>query len=233
MGNKLFQIKYLFQFTDGTREKFVIDINSENLVLKFPDFRPASWTKLDFYQCPECPLADSSAQYCPAAMAIQNTIEIFSERHSYEEVDVVVQVPARTYFKKTSLQEGLRSMLGILMPVSGCPGLAPLRPMVRFHLPFATAKETLFRSAGSYLVAQYFRNLQRKSPDWQLGKMAQMYAKIHDINIHFAKRIHAVLKKDAAANSIVILDIFAQSIPFSIDLALTEIKSFYKMYLDE
>ena len=163
---------------------------------------------------------------------LQNLIENFSEERSFEVVDVTVTAPERTYVKLTTLQEGLRSMLGILMPVSGCPVLAPLRPMVRFHLPFGTSKETLFRSAATYLLAQYFRNMERKSPDWHFEKLTAIYAQIHETNVHFAKRIHSIIKDDATANSLVILDIFAQTIPFSINAALKDIKYLFAGYLD-
>ena len=79
----------------------------------------------------------------------------------------------------------------------------------------------------SYLIGQYFRNLERKSPDWHLEKMTDMYDEIHKVNVYFARRIHSIIKEDATANSLVILDIFAQTIPFSISTALKDIKPFF------
>lgn len=58
----------------------------------------------------------------------------------------------RTYSKDTLLQQGLASLLGIVMTTSGCPVLEPLKPMVRFHLPFATLTETVYRMVSMCLV---------------------------------------------------------------------------------
>ncbi|MCK5076150.1 MAG: hypothetical protein KAR38_07220, partial [Calditrichia bacterium] len=207
-------IKYSFKFENGEEQTFNIEIDTEKLKILKPDNEPAEWTKLEVHQCSECPLKDIGKEYCPAAIAVQPMVEAFGDNQSFEDVEVTVTVPERCYQKKTSLQEGARSMLGILMPVSGCPVLAPLRSMVRFHLPFASSQETLFRAAGSYLIGQYFRNLERKSPDWHLEKMTDMYDEIHKVNVYFARRIHSIIKEDATANSLVILDIFAQTIPF-------------------
>lgn len=220
-------IKYSFKFENGEEQTFNIEIDTEKLKIKQPDYEPAEWTKLEVHQCTDCPLADIGKEYCPAAIAVQPMVEAFGSEQSFEDVEVTVTVPERCYQKKTSLQEGARSMLGILMPVSGCPVLAPLRSMVRFHLPFASSQETLFRAAGSYLIGQYFRNLERKSPDWHLEKMTDMYDEIHKVNVYFARRIHSIIKEDATANSLVILDIFAQTIPFSISTALKDIKPFF------
>jgi Domain of unknown function (DUF6901) len=52
----------------------------------------------------------------------------------------------RSYFKKTTMQKGIVSLLGILLVSSGCPVMAKLRPMVRFHLPFASMLATTFRT---------------------------------------------------------------------------------------
>ena len=56
------------------------------------------------------------------------------------------------------VQMGVSSLLGVIMTTSGCPIMAQLKPMVRFHLPFASLEETIFRMVSMHLVAQYLRH---------------------------------------------------------------------------
>ena len=72
-------------------------------------------------------------------------IHSFKDSISYEEVEVFITTKARTYMKRTTLQKGLSSLLGIYMVTSGCPTMEKLKPMVRYHLPFATEEETKYR----------------------------------------------------------------------------------------
>jgi len=77
-----------------------------------------------------------------------NTVEYFKNAPSFEKAEVYVETPERTYYKNTSLQDGLFSIFGVIMATSGCPPLDFLRPMARFHLPFSTLEETMIRSSS-------------------------------------------------------------------------------------
>jgi len=48
------------------------------------------------------------------------------------------------------------------------PIFEKLKPMVRFHLPFASIEETKYRAISMYLLAQYFLYQQGSQPDWDL-----------------------------------------------------------------
>ena len=56
--------------------------------------------------------------------------------------------------RETSAQQAMSSVLGLIMATSGCPWTDRLRPMARFHLPFASEAETLYRSVGMFLLAR-------------------------------------------------------------------------------
>ncbi|MEI6305837.1 MAG: hypothetical protein WCP33_03350 [Deltaproteobacteria bacterium] len=117
------------------------------------------------------------------------------------------------------------------MASSSCPALYPLRPMVRYHLPFATTKETEFRMVSMYLFAQFLRQQNSESPDWSLDGLQVIYDKVRDINNSFAKRICTANSNDAGINAITILDCFAQSIPFAINKTLLkDHKSYFQSY---
>lgn len=230
---KIFHIFYTFSIPGSPSITIDIPISSEDLTLATRSFQKEAWLELDYEQCSNCPLRKSEHPYCPAATAIAGLIRHFKDSTSYQECEVTVQVPERTYIKKTTLQEGIRSILGIYMPISGCPHLVFLRPMVRFHLPFANTTETLFRSVGSYLIAQFLRSGEGQPADWNLEVLKQKYGQVHLVNLHFARRLRAAIRQDATANSLVILDTFSQSVPFSINKALHELKPLFSSFFQD
>jgi len=157
-------------------------------------------------------------------------VEIFHEHNSYDDVTVEVIDSRRQYLKDTSLQDGLGSLVGIIMVTAGCPVLAPLRPMVRYHLPFATLEETEFRMISMYLVAQYLRQKDGKEPDWSLEGLQEIYDRVRDVNQCFAKRIRSASKNDAGVNAIIILDCFAKAIPFAIRTLMKDYEKYFDSY---
>lgn len=228
---RIFKIRYTFYPANRDSIVFDIDISEDDLSIQNLEFTPEPWMDLSFHQCPHCPLKPENTPYCPAATAIQHLINLFKDSISFDKCEVKVEVPERTYYKSTSFQEAIRSILGIYMPISGCPYLEWLRPMVRFHLPFSSSTETLFRAVGSYLVGQFIRLSEGLEADWNLQTLKKLYENVHLVNVHFANRLRSAIKEDAAANSLVILDFFSQSVPFSIDKNLTELKNLFASYL--
>jgi hypothetical protein len=128
-----------------------------------------------------------------------------------------LETEEREYSKRTSLQKGVSSMLGIIMVTSGCPILNKLKPMVRFHLPFANIEETIYRAVSMYLVKQYFRKRKGLEPDWELQTLLNDYKEIHTVNQAFYKRLSFMKGKDANVNALIILDNFANYINFTLD----------------
>jgi len=113
---------------------------------------------LRYHQCANCPLDEGAHPHCPIAANISRIVEKFNDLISHDRVNVVVVTDERTYAKDTTVQMGLSPLLGIIMTTSGCPVMEQLKPMVRFHLPFASLEETIFRMVSMYLVAQYLRS---------------------------------------------------------------------------
>jgi hypothetical protein len=108
--------------------------------------------------------------------------------------------------------------------------MEPLRPLVRFHLPFASMEETEFRIVSMYLVAQYFRDKNGKDADWQLAGLQEIYNKVKDVNIYFAKRLRSATSKDASVNALVILDCFAKAVPFAVKTTLSDYEKHFESY---
>ncbi|GAB3389065.1 hypothetical protein GCM10027514_31420 [Azotobacter armeniacus] len=95
-------------------------------------------------------------------------IEDFQGLPAFQKAQVRVGMPEREYRKQISLEEGVRSLLGVIMATSACPRLARLRPMEQQHPPFASQQEFALRAVSLYLAWQYFNFRERRHADWEL-----------------------------------------------------------------
>jgi len=214
-------IKYTFEFQDGHCESHEVLLNSDTIELQEDlSAGSAEWTRLENNQCPICQLTAQQSEYCPAAVAISNLSTHFGHRDSFTPVTVQVETAHRTITSETPLQSGLFSLLGLRMATSGCPVLSKLRPMARFHLPFADSEETGYRAIAMYLVSQFLRQSKGLPADFSLDELRQIYQNVHQVNMAFCKRITDTDSSDANINSLTTLDMFAQDVPFSIESAL-------------
>ena len=216
--NENIVIAYKFTKEDGSSQSFKIELDPINRnLIQEPFVKLPDWTDLAFNKCPNCPLEEKEISYRPVAASIVDIAEIFKVSTSFENANVKITTSQREYNKEASLQQGVSSLLGMIMVTSGCPILSKLRPMARFHLPFASIEETIYRAVSMYLVKQYFNKQDGKEPDWELNGLIEIYNDIHDVNIAFFKRLSSLKGKDANVNALIILDNFANYINFSID----------------
>ena len=224
-------IKYIFKFQNNQQE--IIDINLDPHTLEIIGERIEDlplWTHLDVHQCSHCPLIVQIHSHCPAAVHLTRLSSLFESLVSFDEVQVNIITHQRILYKETSAQKGVSSLMGLIMAISGCPHMAFMKPMARFHLPFADAEETVYRAVSMYLLAQYFRQKQGMSPDMELKGLKQIYENIQKVNEALAARLRTINDKDASTNALVILDTFAQAVPFAIDNTLNEISPFFASY---
>jgi len=214
----LIEVNYTFEFENGQKTEFqvLIEPNTLTLVRTFKE-PPPEWSKLENFQCNHCPLNREEYKYCPVAVNLKDVITFFSDTPSYEKVKVTVVTHERTYKKNTTVQDGVCSLLGILMASSGCPILGKLKPLVKSHLPFASIEETELRVFSSYLFAQYIRNKNGHTPDWKLDGLKKLYSDIQLINQNIAMKIADLESLDASINAVIVLNNFADTVTFSID----------------
>jgi hypothetical protein len=223
-----FVIRYEFLLEGGERRVFTVELDETTLLNRAPlPADPPRWAKLEYHQCPACPLSPEKSPYCPTAAHLAELVSGFSATTSHQQAFVRVQLPEREVAKQTSVQLGLSSLLGVHMTTSGCPVLARLRPMVRFHLPFATREETIFRSLASYLVGQYLKMKAGGQPDWTLAGLVETYDEVAQVNRAFAKRLRHAVERDAGVNALVRLDVLGRSLPDSIDDGLADLRPFF------
>lgn len=210
--------KYKFILGDKKEKVFDIKLDSDTLEIIKPqgNISYPEWTKLEKFKCPNCTLDGSKNTYCPIAINIIELVDFFRVSISYETVDMEVETEARKYIKQTSMQKAVSSLMGIYMVTSDCPVMRKLKPMVGFHLPFATLEETSYRTISTYLLSQYFLYKQGKTPDWDLNELTRTYDNVRLVNQNFCRRLSELKIEDAILNALVNLDCFASSVSLSI-----------------
>jgi len=225
------KVLYLFRFQNGLMKEFPIVLDRETLRFITENVTaPPMWTELNYNKCSVCTLDEGLHRHCPIALNLVQINEAFKESYSYEDVSISVFTEERTYSKDTSLQEGLSALLGIVMVTSGCPVMEYLKPMVRFHLPFATLIETVFRMSSMYFMSQFFLGLKGKPVDLSLEGLKKIYNEVSQVNRDFSQRLAEAASKDAHINALVNLDCFATIIPLQAEETLKEIESYFSAY---
>jgi hypothetical protein len=229
----MIQYSYEFTFKDGRHYKFILNFSYPEL----KQIKPASittekpqWTKLEFYRCKNCTLDSNSYKYCPAAECLQEILETFKDVLSIEEVEVVMKSRERTSTSIIPIQKALSSLIGMYLGTSECPILRKFSPMARFHLPFASIEETVYRSVSNYLLAQYFILTEGGKPDWELKGLKAFYKEVEVVNKAICQRLRGLGKKDANVNAVVLLDIFAKNLNDLFDKSLEDIKPLFRVY---
>lgn len=210
-------ITYCFRFEDGREKCFAVRLNPETLAIADPPRETTpDWTRLGFHRCGNCPLDPARHLDCPIAARVVDLVEEFRHIRSFDPVEVTVYTPNRTYSCHTSVQKGLSSILGIFMVASGCPVMDQLRPMVEFHLPFATTEETTYRTIAMYVMAQFFRHRRGEEPDLELRDLPGLLEQVREVDMGFCKRIEALGAEDASLNALVILTTFGEIATFTL-----------------
>ena len=223
---------YTFQFPNGAEQRFEILLDADTLALLAPQDAPKpAWTKLKYHQCENCPLGDD-VEYCPVAVNLASLVERFKDAVSFESTTVRVQTAERTYEKDTALQKGLSSIIGIYMVTSDCPVMDALRPNVRFHLPFASIDETIYRAVSMYLVAQYFLMRKGKQPDWALTHLVETYQAVAKVNQGMSDRIRHATAEDANVNAVIILSSQGGMVPMYVEDSLAEMEHLFRGYIE-
>lgn len=202
------EVAYRFLFDGGREEHFTLQFDADDLSLQsgLGDQMEKPWMALSNHQCEGCTLNEREHPLCPVAANLAGMVSPFRDDLSYTEVEVEVLFRERKISKRCDLQQGIRSMMGLVMATSGCPLLDKLRPMAYLHQPFATMEETLFRSLSSYLVAQFLRLTREESYQFELEGVRQLFHDITQTNERFAKRIQSIGGRDANINALLGLD---------------------------
>lgn len=220
-----FSILYRYTLLNGHQEEFPLLLHPETLVLMHQQaLEPQEWSHLSFHQCANCPRKKAKSPACAVAANLVDLVARFKGLTSHDELFVEVETPERVYYKKTSAQRGVSSIMGLLIAASECPLTDFFKPMARFHLPFATREETIWRATSTYMLGQYFARREGRPVDFEMTGLEQIYREIQQLNRALAKRLRAACGADSPVNAVIILDAFAQSLPTVIAGSLEQIR---------
>ena len=227
-------IYYYLTFPDQSQTLFLLEIDPDRMELinNIPDPLPA-WTDLTFHQCPHCPLDRSRQPYCPLAANQVNIIKQIGPFLPYHKVLMEVVTDERKITQTATLQAAFGSLMGLVMPLSGCPHTAYFKPMARFHVPLANASETMYRSVAMYFMAQYFLHKEGKSVDLNLTGLSRIYENIHVVNTSIAERFLAASTQDSSVDALVQLDIYAMTFLGILEEPLQELRPLFSAYFEE
>lgn len=189
---------------------------------------PADWTRLDHCQCSNCPLDTGDTEYCPAAVDMEPVIDAFSDQKAFQKIRIRVHSEHRTYEKITTVEEGLRSLLGLVMASSACPHLARLKPMAMHHMPFSTSNEFIMRSVSLYLLQQYFNRRDGREEDWDLQGLVQRNEELKLVNHALWQRIHAICEQDSNLKALLNFFSMASSVTSSLEEQLKEVREHFE-----
>ena len=223
--NAPLHIRYRFELPDGSQS--ILDFSFDAVdfrLLNEPPLAAPFWTELGFNQCSNCPLSDADTLRCPAALHMANAVEQLKALVSFDTVAVTVVQVERTAYAETSVQTALSSVLGLIMATSGCPWTDHLRPMARFHVPFASEAETLYRTVGMYLMA---RELACGGSAGGFVALERLYENLHVVNRDMSRRLGAATRTDPARNAIALLDAYTALLPAALETSLEELKPLF------
>ena len=219
-------IRYEFNFLeDGTRLTVETQSSHDRQgQTTVPEAEAADWTRLEYCQCTNCPLERTPGARCPAALDMQPIVEDFRALPGVKKVDVTVTSKEREYRKVTGLEEGLRSLMGLVMANSACPILSNLKPMAFTHLPFATQEEFIVRSVGTYLLRQYYRSQTGEETDWDLDGLIALNRELQLVNQAMWQRVHSACEGDSNLKALLSFFTLSSSVSYSLESQLLKVK---------
>ena len=230
---KTFRIAYTFTLPNGDLEIFdlAFDARKTELIMELPK-KALFWTRLEYEKCVHCPLQPNKEPHCPVALNLVPAITKFDHLMSFDKISVSVVSSERRVELQTTAQEGLSSLMGLLIAGSRCPYTHFFKPMARFHLPFASKDETLWRAAATYLMGRYFTTNGMGQADVSLDGLVKIYNDIARLNDAMVQRLRAASSKDSVVNALVHLDVFAKFLMPPVEDSLAHIKSIFAPFLN-
>ncbi|MCK5640061.1 MAG: hypothetical protein KAJ19_04665 [Gammaproteobacteria bacterium] len=227
------EIDYHFEFISGRTELFQLAIDTVTLELPGAEDGETlpEWTRLSHCCCSHCPLDEAEVSHCPLAVQLIEPMSRLGDIVSYEETRVRVSTWERTVVQATTAEAGISSMLGLISATSGCPYTAFFKPMARFHLPFSSQEETVYRATSMYLLGQYFQQGESKEMDLSFSGLEDIYGNIAKVNAGMAERLRGVGEDGGTLNAIIVLDMFAKVFSVAIKDVLERLRYLYRAYL--
>jgi len=215
--------EYIFNLPNGEVYDYPVIVDQRGeLILKntIPE-EVKELVKLENWRCANCPLSNSDYPNCPAAVAVLDIVSHFKNLDSFLNCHVEVIEKRRKISADIDVQLALRSLLGLVLPLTACPHFRFLRHMAINHLPFSSTYETLVRVMGFYLLNEYLETPEQIA---RLDKLESQYNELNEVNQGLLERISKYESRDAGKNAIIVLDSFLQAFNCEIEFNFDEVK---------
>jgi hypothetical protein len=222
------EVDYSFSFDDDKDLSYTIDVDRSGMRKEFNKNNIPEWVLLSHCKCSNCPLSDEDTPVCPAAFDIQDVIEDFQSKPASQKVNINVIASDRSYSKRTNVEEGLRSLMGLVLATSQCPILSQLKPMAIHHMPFSSSNEFILRSVSVYLLQQYFEYREEKKPDWDLKGLIDRNKQLQLVNQALWQRIHLDNNNDSNLKTLLSFFSMSSSVSVSLETQLQKLKASLK-----
>lgn len=223
-----YTIRYEFTKNNGKFVRYKINLDERTMTRKNPQVnrKHDSWTRLDYHQCSHCPLSKHEHRHCPAAVAVSELFDDWTDAHPQDEVHVQCRTPQRKITGHAPVQVALGGLMGLAMATSECPHFDFFKPMARFHVPFATQSESYYRVLGTYFIQQFFSD--RTNMDNVIKDIEKIYSDLEIINQALTKRLYNVQDPFTTVSAIVFLDLLAKLFMLSPQDSLAEIEQLFR-----
>src|SRR5258706_8779344 len=219
------RIRYRFDLPDGSQKSLDLSfVPTDFRLSNAPPAPPPFWTALTFNQCANCPLDAAAHPHCPAALQMASAVELLKALVSFDTVGVTVTQAERTVYAETTAQLAMSSVLGLIMATSGCPWADRFRPMARFHLPFASESETVYRSISMFLLARELAGAGGGGC-WGGGGGGGVFFFFFFLGM--SRRLGAATRTDPAQNAMALLDAYTTLLPAALASSLEELKPLF------
>lgn len=226
----MIKITYHFKFPETNEPTLTFKFGLDDKTVSFIQLEEVKetheeWTNLNFEKCQNCPLNESQVKQCPIAKNLNHLTFFFKDTKSFKKSMIFVETEERAYAKNASIQEGLFSIFGVIMATSDCPHMNFLKPMARFHLPFSTPEETMFRAYSTFLLKEYLNENYSRDV---LNQLFALYKETQMVNDGILARIRKIAKGDANQNAVIILNNFTQIMEVDRSTDLSMVKEMFK-----
>lgn len=209
---------YELHSDDRLLGEFRIDLDPNSLERAVPPGEEfPAWTALTYCQCENCPLLPAIHRYCPLAVALEPLVHRLGDMRSTQHLQVRVHSRARRVHFEAQAQDVVGSLMGLVIATSGCPHTNFLKPMARYHQPYADMDETFYRVASMYRLAQYYRKQKGFNYDRDFDGLKRLYGQVRVVNRGIKARILAATCEDATINAIAVLDALAMLVSMSLE----------------
>ncbi|MCP4689387.1 MAG: hypothetical protein GY859_15140, partial [Desulfobacterales bacterium] len=91
----------------------------------------------------------------------------------------------------------------------------------------------IFRATSMYMLAQYFLKNAGRPADFELTGLREIYRGLQIINTYIARRLREATRTDSSINAVILLDIYAQTLPLAIEKSLEDMRYMFEPFLKE